>query len=197
MLKLIFLSVAIFVSTNIDDIFVLIAFFTDRQFRLHQIVLGQYIGIAALFGFSVAASLVSLVLPGDVVGLMGFLPIILGIARFMAYWRGGGEDGAPVRTSAAVLAVAAATVANGGDNIAVYTPAFAGRSVLELTGIALCFAILTAIWLVFANWLVNHPQLGAPIRRYGQPVVPFVLVAIGLMVLTDAGSFALLTRLLG
>lgn len=196
MLKLIFLSVAIFVSTNIDDIFVLIAFFTDRQFRLHQIVLGQYLGIAALFAFSVAASLVSLVLPEDVVGLMGVLPILIGIARFIAYWRGSGEGDAPVGTSAAIFAVAAATIANGGDNIAVYTPAFAGRSALELAGIATCFAILTAVWLVFANWLVNHPQLGHPIRRYGQPIVPFVLVAIGLMVLNDAGSFALLARII-
>jgi cadmium resistance protein CadD (predicted permease) len=198
MLKLIFLSVAIFVSTNIDDIFVLIAFFTDRQFRLHQIVLGQYLGIAALFLFSVVASLVSLVLPEDVVGLMGFLPILIGITRFVAYVRGGGGEGAPtVSTSAAILAVAAATIANGGDNIAVYTPAFAGRSALELAGIAACFAILTAVWLVFANWLVNHPQLGHPIRRYGQPLVPFVLIAIGLMVLHDAGSFVLLARQFG
>lgn len=195
MIKLMFLSIAIFASTNIDDIFVLIAFFTDRQFRLHQIVLGQYIGIAALFLFSVVASLVSLVLPGDVVGLMGILPIAIGIMRFIAYVRGGGTDDAPVGTSAAVLAVAAATIANGGDNIAVYTPAFAGRPAVELATIALCFAVLTAVWLVFANWLVNHPQLGAPIRRFGQPVVPFVLMAIGLMVLNDAGSFALLLRI--
>ncbi len=158
-------------------------------------MLGQYLGIAALFLFSVVASLVSLVLPEDVVGLMGGLPILIGIARFVAYVRGGGEEDAPpVGTSAAIFAVAAATIANGGDNIAVYTPAFAGRSVLELAGIAACFAILTAVWLVFANWLVNHPQLGAPIRRYGQPIVPFVLIAIGLMVLNDAGSFALLAR---
>lgn len=197
MLKLIFLSIALFVSTNIDDIFVLIAFFTDRQFRLHQIVLGQYLGIAALFGFSVGASLVSLVLPQDVVGLMGILPIVIGIARLVAYWRtGGGEDAPPVGTSTAILAVAAATIANGGDNIAVYTPAFAGRTAAELAAIATCFAILTAVWLVFANWLVNHPQLGSPIRRYGQPIVPFVLIAIGLMVLNDAGSFSLLARLL-
>jgi cadmium resistance protein CadD (predicted permease) len=34
--------------------------------------------------------------------------------------------------------------------------------------------------------------LGAPIRRYGHRVVPFVLIALGVLVLYEAGSFGLL-----
>jgi cadmium resistance protein CadD (predicted permease) len=39
---------------------------------------------------------------------------------------------------------------------------------------------------------VNHPRLGAPIRRYGHVVTPVVLIAIGLFVLYEAGSFDLI-----
>lgn len=43
-----------------------------------------------------------------------------------------------------------------------------------------------------SHGLVNHPSLGAPIRRHGHVAVPFVLVAIGVLVLYEAGSFSLL-----
>jgi cadmium resistance protein CadD (predicted permease) len=197
MVEVIFLSIVLFASTNIDDIFVLIAFLADRQFRLHQIVIGQYIGIAALFIFSVMGSLISLVLPPDIVGLMGFLPILIGLMRLVALVRGSsGADDPPVHQPTAILAVAAVTIANGGDNIAVYTPAFATQSATHLAEIAVAFVVLTAIWLLFANWLVNHPQLGRPIRRYGERLVPFVLIGLGVMVLSNAGSGALVLRLL-
>ncbi len=38
------------VSTNVDDIFVLIGFFADPKFRARDIVIGQYAGITARSG---------------------------------------------------------------------------------------------------------------------------------------------------
>ena len=45
------------------------------------------------------------------------------------------------------------------------------------------FAVLTAAWCGLAHWLVNHPTVGAPIRRYGHRVLPFVLIGVGVMVM--------------
>ena len=50
----------------------------------------------------------------------------------------------------------------------------------------------SALWIAMAHWLVAHPTLGAPIRRYGHIVVPFVLIGLGFYILYDAGSFGLL-----
>ena len=41
---------AAFVSTNIDDLFILMVFFATPRFPSSQIVLGQYIGIGSLIG---------------------------------------------------------------------------------------------------------------------------------------------------
>ena len=54
------MAIMLFASTNVDDVFVLIGFFADQKFRARDIVLGQYVGIAALFSVSVAAALLSL-----------------------------------------------------------------------------------------------------------------------------------------
>jgi len=38
----------VFAATNVDDIFVLLGFFSDSTFRVRQVVLGQFLGIVAL-----------------------------------------------------------------------------------------------------------------------------------------------------
>ena len=188
------LAVTVFAATDVDDLFVLLSFFADRKFRTFQVVAGQYLGFATLVAISLVASLVSLVLAPAYVGLLGLFPILMGLKKLYDAWRGTGDDeiDVPAAGLGNVLAVAAVTVANGGDNIGIYTPLFATSTRAEIGIIVLVFAVMVAIWLVFAHWLVNHPALGAPIRRYGHWLVPFALMAIGLSILLKAGSFSLL-----
>jgi cadmium resistance protein CadD (predicted permease) len=54
------------------------------------------------------------------------------------------------------------------------------------------FAAMTFVWLAVARWLVTHRTIGVPIRRYGGRVLPFVLIALGLYILYDTGTFGLL-----
>ena len=75
-IELIGITVVLFVSTNVDDVFVLLGFFSDPKFRPRQVVAGQYAGILALFSVSVAASLLSLVVPPAYIGLLGVAPVI-------------------------------------------------------------------------------------------------------------------------
>lgn len=187
-------AVATFVSTNVDDIFVLLGFFADPKFRLNQIVIGQYLGIGALYGFSAVASLLVLVIPAAYIGLLGLAPIYFGLRRLWEIWNGveTGDDAEDHQKASAghgnIAAVALVTIANGGDNISIYTPLFATRSAYEILIIGCIFAMLTAVWLGAAHSLVNHPKLGAPIRRHGHRIVPFVLIALGIFILYEAGT---------
>lgn len=91
-----------------------------------------------------------------------------------------------------VAMVAAVTIANGGDNISIYTPLFATRTGPDIAVIGLVFATMTALWLLIAFRLISHPMLGAPIRRYGHRIVPVVLIGLGVLILSEAGTFQLL-----
>lgn len=193
------LGVTVFVATNIDDVFLLLALFANPAYRLKDIFLGQYLGIGALVAFSLIAALIALVIPMEYVGLLGLLPIALGVKELIESWRGEDDDEDHTRSKSRsagtrVLAVAAITMANGGDNIAVYTPVFAIRSAYEIVTIVLVFAVMTAVICVAAYWLVNHRALGAPIRQYGQRVLPFVLIALGVWILYEAGTIALVSK---
>jgi cadmium resistance protein CadD (predicted permease) len=188
------LAAVLFVATNIDDVFVLLGFFAAPDFRARHIVIGQYLGIGALVLVSLIASLVSLVLAPAYVGLLGLLPIAIGVKQLFDLRSGDDDDATGSHKSANVgkiLAVAGITVANGGDNIGAYTPVFATASFAAVIIITVTFAVMIALWVLAAHWLVNHPRLGAPIRRYGHIVTPVVLIGIGIFVLYEAGSFAL------
>jgi cadmium resistance protein CadD (predicted permease) len=185
-LPLLALAITLFASTNIDDLVVLIGFFADRRFRARDVVVGQYAGLAILFGVSAAGSLLSLVIPKAYLGLLGLFPILIGIRKLLQLRDEGPEP--KNRNHGSIAGVALVTIANGGDNIGVYTPSFAVRSGGEIAAIAVVFAAMTAVWCLLAHWMVNHRRFGAPIRRYGQIVGPLVLMGLGISIIYNAGS---------
>ena len=193
------LAIALFASTNVDDMFVLVGFFADPKFRPRDIVTGQYAGITALFALALLGSLLSLMISRAYIGLFGVVAIGVGAKRLFDLYRNREltesrlehpDTGRHTR----VATVALLTLANGADNLGIYMPAFAIRSPIEIGMIAVIFAVMTGLWCFFAHWIVHHPTFGKPIRRYGQRVAPLVLIAIGVSIMYDAGSFGLLVR---
>lgn len=76
-----------FVSTNIDDIFVLMVFFSQigTQMKKHHIIIGQYIGISILLIISILGSAGLNIVPQQYTGLLGIVPIILGIKVWLEH----------------------------------------------------------------------------------------------------------------
>ena len=193
------LAIALFASTNVDDMFVLVGFFADPKFRPRDIVTGQYVGITALFALALLGSLLALVISRAYIGLLGVVAIGVGAKRLFDLYRNrelteSSLEHHDTGRHTRVATVALLTLANGADNLGIYMPAFAIRSPIEIGMIAIIFAVMTGLWCFFAHWIVHHPTFGKPIRRYGQRVAPLVLIAIGISILYDAGSFGLLVR---
>ncbi|HEX8906374.1 MAG TPA: cadmium resistance transporter, partial [Longimicrobiaceae bacterium] len=89
------------------------------------------------------------------------------------------------RTRSQALAVAAVTVANGGDNLGVYIPLFASAPG-AIPVYAAIFAVMTALWCWAGHRLVRIPWIGDRLRRYGHVLLPLVLIALGLWILSGA-----------
>ena len=192
-LKVLSFSIVLFASTNVDDIFVLVGFFADPKYRPRDIVSGQYAGIGALFAVSLAGSLLSLVISPAYIGLLGIVAIALGVKKIFDLFRSKPEE-APQASGmhTQMTSIALVTIANGADNISLYMPAFAGRSGFEIGLFAVVFACMTALWCFLAYRIIQQPTLGAPFRRYGRYLSPPVLIALGLVIMFESGSFRLI-----
>ena len=83
LIGLVGIGIAAFAATNIDDILVLMMFFSSISFPVRHVIFGQYLGISLLIGISVAGSLISLVIPTYIIGLMGIVPIAIGVKNLI------------------------------------------------------------------------------------------------------------------
>src|SRR5271163_3429925 len=110
------LAIVLFLSTNVDDLVVLIAFFANSRFRARAIVAGQYAGTAVLFIVSAAGALLSLVIPEAYLGLLGIFPILVGIGKLLELRRPAPTKDLVATTGSHgnIANVALVTIANGG-----------------------------------------------------------------------------------
>src|SRR5918996_3733182 len=196
---LIAIGVAAFTATNIDDIFVLMMFFSyssSMTFPVKQVVLGQYIGIGLLVAISALGSFISLAVPTYIIALLGIVPIVIGLKKLVVFRKKNESNSKQAiiqnkkKNNLAFAAVAAVIFSNGGDNIGVYTPLFAKyNSLSQITALATIFMAMTAVWCITAYYLVNHPLVASKIRRIGHIILPFVLIGLGIYILTESFVF--------
>ncbi|MEH1871668.1 cadmium resistance transporter [Nostoc sp.] len=201
-----------FIATNIDDMIILLIFFSqvDVNFRRRHILLGQYLGFTAIIIASLPSFFGGLSVQREWIGLLGLLPIAIGIQQLVFRK----QETTTVQTvssdfnqstpSNPVLSfilsilhpqtykVAAVTIANGGDNISIYIPLFAGQDLTSLGVILSIFFVMVGLWCAIAYFLSRQPTIANILNRYGQAVVPFVLIGLGLFIMYERGTFTLL-----
>ncbi len=183
-------AAGVFAGTNVDDLIVLTVFFlaarsTGKPAR-RQVWIGQYAGIAGLVAVSAVAAAGLTIVPDRWVGLLGLIPFALGVRSLVATIRSRGE-GAAAPVAGNAIAVAGVSIANGADNISVYTPLF---RTIGLSGTVLTvavFAVLVAVWCLAGSWLASHRRVIAVIERYGHRIVPAVFMLIGAVIVIESG----------
>jgi cadmium resistance protein CadD (predicted permease) len=209
-------AVAVFAGTNIDDLIVLTVLFLSARVtgrpRVWQIWVGQYVGVGTLVMISAVAALGLVIVPDEWIGLLGLVPFALGLRGLV--WtirdhavgdnrpdgnanRTGADDGhasgedPPASTVATGLAsVAGVTIANGADNISVYTPLFRTIGLTASLITAAVFAVLIGVLCLAGSWLGAHRAVIAVVRRYGHWIVPVVFMLIGIVIIIESGILA-------
>ncbi|MEI2578525.1 cadmium resistance transporter [Scytonema sp. PRP1] len=202
-----------FAATNIDDIIILMLFFAqvNATFRPYHIVAGQYLGFLVLILASLPGFVGGLLIPKAWIGLLGILPIIIGVSQILNRDKPDTDvqtlSHQPVTSTSkrsllskltALLTpqtygVAAVTLANGGDNIGIYVPLFASCNLPKLLLILAVFFGLIGVWCYVAYRLARFPAIAHVITRYGHAIVPFVLIGLGMFILLESKTYQLFT----
>lgn len=203
------------VATTFDDNIYLTLFFgkVNRSFRPRHVVIGEYLGFTALVSISLVGFLGGLVISPIWIGLLGFLPVAIGISYLLSR-----EEQETIQTVSDSLKtkaptsrsrqqnqswmatlrdrqtyrVSAVTIANGGNNIGIYVPLFAS-STLPSLGVILCICYLTVgLWCFLSYNLTRQPGIAFVMARCARKVFPFVLIWIGLSIVIENQSYQLL-----
>ncbi|WP_370398745.1 CadD family cadmium resistance transporter [Weissella sagaensis] len=196
-----------FIVTNIDDIFVLMLLFsqassqakasngrTVKGNRIYpkDIVIGQYLGFALLVLISLLATFGVTLIPDQWVGLIGLIPIYLGVKLFI---KGEDEDEGAILSSfnkfnKFYLSVAFITFANGGDNIGIYVPFFSTLNNNQLVITVVTFFIMVAVWCLIGYRLARFRYVSETLEKYDRWVIPIVFIGLGFYIMAENNIFS-------
>ena len=86
LISTLFIGISAAFATTFDDNLYLTAFFgkVNRTFRPKHIVIGEFLGFTALVFASLPGFFGGLIVPDAWIGLLGFLPIAIGISNLMS-----------------------------------------------------------------------------------------------------------------
>ena len=188
MITSVFTSIIAYISTNIDDIFVIMILLSQAaKGAKGQLVAGHFLGVGILTVVSMLGAFGLQNLPLQYVGILGLVPIGLGIKAWLDHKKGTDDNDAPDAQSVSLLSMAMITVGNGADNVGVYIPLFTGFSGSERISAVVVFTVMTALWVFLANTLAEFPKVKELIGKYKPILIPVVFILLGVYIIVDSG----------
>ncbi len=206
-------AIGAFIVTNIDDIFVLMLLFSqattqgkknkdsiiENPIFPKDIVIGQYVGFILLVAISLLGTFGVTLIPEKWVGILGLIPIYLGVRLFI---KGEDEDEGSIisslnsgRFNKIFLSVAFITFANGGDNIGIYVPYFSTLNTSELISTVIVFLVMVAIWCFIGYRLAAFKYVSETLDKYGRWIIPLVFIGLGIYIILENETLTTLWNL--
>jgi cadmium resistance transport/sequestration family protein len=199
----IFTGITAFSATSIDELVILMLLFSKLNTTFHRrhIIVGLYLGSIALIVVSLPGFFGGLIVPRPWIGILGLVPMVIGLDCLI-----NGEEDELEEVEAETeqfdnlantsflspqtYSVAAIMFANGGDDIGVYVPLFASSTLESLLVILSVFLLLVGVLYYAAYQLTCQPAIADALKRYGDPIVPFVLIGLGVFIMFENRTLA-------
>jgi cadmium resistance protein CadD (predicted permease) len=124
-----------------------------------------------------------------VIGLLGLVPLALGIRGLWSLRHAAGRSRLADRAfGSGIVAATAITIGAGGDNLAVYIPLFRVGHVRGTLWTLLLFAGGELLLTLFVRRAGRHPRVRAAMSSLGVFATPVLYCVIGVLVLVEAGT---------
>lgn len=190
-------AIGVYISTSIDYLIILIILFAQlsQNKQKWHIYAGQYLGTGLLVGSSLVAAYVVNFVPEEwMVGLLGLIPIYLGI-RFAIVGEDAEEEEEEIierleqsKANQLFWTVTLLTIASGGDNLGIYIPYFASLDWSQTLVALLVFVIGIIIFCEISRVLSSIPLIFETIEKYERIIVPLVFILLGLYIMYENGT---------
>ncbi|HGR3551200.1 TPA: CadD family cadmium resistance transporter [Streptococcus pneumoniae] len=190
-------AIGVYISTSIDYLIILIILFAQlsQNKQKWHIYAGQYLGTGLLVGASLVAAYVVNFVPEEwMVGLLGLIPIYLGI-RFAIVGEDAEEEEEEIierleqsKANQLFWTVTLLTISSGGDNLGIYIPYFASLDWSQTLVALLVFVIGIIIFCEISRVLSSIPLIFETIEKYERIIVPLVFILLGLYIMYENGT---------
>ena len=188
------LGMVSYLSTSLDNLVLTVVLLGTGAARRLRVLLGVWLSALALLAILSLSLYSRNIVNAGLMGYVGLLPLSLGLWYLLS----GATPSAPShRVDGAAgwgmtFSTGALLLANSGDSLALLLPLAAEtrRDLLPLLAIAVRTAAVAFSFLALR--LATLPGLSARAERYGMRLLPWIMIAVGLYVLSDTATDSLL-----
>ena len=173
-----------YAATNIDNLLIMASLGAGRASRGH-LVAGFVVASCMVLLVASAAVFIDRLLPPEVLGYLGFVPISIG-AYLLLF--AGARPETPTGVTTAWPAIAGLLLANSGDTIFAIAPLFAESGSDARLGLALGFVLVAAAWLSLILGAARYVARSKWLGRLGYRIAPWMMILVGLYILSDSAT---------
>jgi len=194
MIAIILTAIATFVATGIDEIVVLTILFVHykESNSVRDIYIGQLISMIVLLAISLLAVFGVATIPKAWIGLLGFVPLILGIKVLLTGDTESDDEyeekdliKKTKKFNNLILAVAMIAIAGGAEELSIYIPYLASLNTKNLITTLITFILLVPIWCAVCKKLSSVKRIRERIEKFERIIVPIVFIGLGIFVLIE------------
>lgn len=192
-LTIVAVTATAFIGTNLDNLVLLVAFYTRYGQHPDMVSGGYSTGMMIVGAISFTIGITGGLIPVDYLGFLGIIPMMMGLVAIFKLLRGsqdGGLEGSAIEDNrqAVFFTVMATQLSNGADSIITFSLLMADSTPASDYLIALTFLAMIAVFSRVAIFSLSHRGLSDFLEKYGPWVTPFILFFVGFYILANTAS---------
>ncbi|WP_010621330.1 cadmium resistance transporter [Paucilactobacillus suebicus] len=178
-----------FISVNLDFFFMLI--FLLKKYRVVKVMIGYLLGNIILLTLSYfVGKALTVFFPEWILGILGFLPI------HMALHDDDDDDSDKKHQSQVWSVLVTYLSVCAGCNLSIFLPVLVGETMVQFFMTLVFIGILTIIVVLIINLVSDIPAVAMAMEKYGEKLMKFCYIIIGLYVFWDSGLISHILNLL-
>lgn len=190
-------GVTAYISTSIDYLVILMIIFgrIKKNKAFTFVYLGDILGTTILVCAALFISFILGFIPNPwILGLLGFIPIIMGIMVIVKD-DDDGEESVDKQLHASgkariIIDVALITIITcGADNIGIYVPFFVTLTPSQLVIVLITFFFMMTLFCIMGYFFGKIPLIARAFDKYGRWITAAVYILLGLYIVYENGTF--------
>lgn len=182
-----------FIGTNLDNLLLLAAMYARYAQQPGTVTAGYFFGMLLICLIALVLGETGEYIPLDWLGLLGVVPITLGVIALWKLIRKTGPEtagsiAAGESRSTIFSTLATTQLSNGADTIITFTVLFAESGDPADYLLVPTFLAMIGVFSGLAYYSVKRAKLGRVLKRYGQYVTPLILILVGFYILANTAT---------
>ena len=182
-----------FVSTSMDNLFLLVTLSLHPKYGIARVRIGYLIAVLIMLGICLIFAQGVQQLPVDYIPYIGLVPLGIGLYELYQLIRGkkpetAGNPEIPDAKRGTFWTVALIMIAHSWDSIGVLAPLLSDTRPGLVSWMAISVVAAASLLTLVAQRAVAHPKIRIQLERFAPKILPFLLIGVGLYILTNTST---------